>query len=350
MFPESFADKWIQKLTVPGDTVLDPFSGRGTTALTALLAGRNAVACDVNEVAFCLTLAKTKPPSLSLLLDRLRELESDFATSRGNNSCVHLGDFFDHCFCPETLDQILYLRRILKWRDDPRDTMIAALALGSLHGDAGASSPYFSNQMPRTISMNPDYSVRFWKERELSPPARDVFQILKRNAEFRYKSEIPKGKRYIFNSDMRELPSKRRTWPKIKCVITSPPYLNVTSFEEDQWLRLWFLGAPPRPSKGRISKDDRHIGIEAYWSFIADMWRSIGAMVDDEAHIIIRIGSRSMDAKKMKQGLVSSAMEAGVGLRLVSSRVTEIRRRQTGSFRPDSSGCKIELDCHFQYM
>ena len=24
-----------------------------------------------------------------------------------------------------------------------------------------------------------------------------------------------------------------------------PPYLDVTHFEEDQWLRLWFLGGPP---------------------------------------------------------------------------------------------------------
>lgn len=37
MFPEAFAEQWIKKLTKPEETVLDPFSGRGTTALTALL-------------------------------------------------------------------------------------------------------------------------------------------------------------------------------------------------------------------------------------------------------------------------------------------------------------------------
>ena len=43
MFPESFAERWIKRLTRPGETVLDPFSGRGTTALTALLNGREVL-------------------------------------------------------------------------------------------------------------------------------------------------------------------------------------------------------------------------------------------------------------------------------------------------------------------
>lgn len=36
----------------------------------------------------------------------------------------------------------------------------------------------------------------------------------------------------------------------VRCVITSPPYLDVTNFEEDQWLRLWFQGGPPKPTWG----------------------------------------------------------------------------------------------------
>ena len=53
-----------------------------------------------------------------------------------------------------------------------------------------------------------------------------------------------KVSRVIWHTDMRNLPRiievhKNRA---DQCAITSPPYLNVTSFEEDQWLRLWFLG------------------------------------------------------------------------------------------------------------
>src|SRR5258705_2335387 len=59
------------------------------------------------------------------------------------------------------------------------------------------------------------------------------------------------------------LDSGPRTWRvQIKCtecVITSPPYLDVTNFEEDQWLRLWFLGGPPYPTRHRLASDDRHM-------------------------------------------------------------------------------------------
>ena len=37
MFPEEFARNHIENLTDKGDLVLDPFSGRGTTLLQALL-------------------------------------------------------------------------------------------------------------------------------------------------------------------------------------------------------------------------------------------------------------------------------------------------------------------------
>src|SRR3990172_1169324 len=51
MFPETFAQKHIEKFTEPGDYVYDPFSGRGTTLLQALLMNRRAAASDINPVA-----------------------------------------------------------------------------------------------------------------------------------------------------------------------------------------------------------------------------------------------------------------------------------------------------------
>ena len=349
MFPEAFALKWIEKLTRPGDTVLDPFSGRGTTALTALLAGRNAVATDVNEVAFCLTKAKTNTPSLSRLQSRISTLRKEFELDGWLQQAHSTSEFFHVCYHPRTLAQQLYLRSTLNCKDGRTDAMIAGLVLGSLHGEARTNSPYFSNQMPRTISTKPGYSVRFWHSRKLVAPERDVFGILQARASFRYESERPEGKAVVLNFDMRNLPLHRDKWGEIKCVITSPPYLNVTSFEEDQWLRLWFLGGPEFPVRNRQSKDDRHLRPEAYWGFIGDMWRSLGSVVGDGGHVIIRIGSRSMEAPAMKEMLRACTQVSNRKVHLVSSRVTELQNRQTDAFRPGTSGCKVELDCHFEY-
>ena len=69
MFPERFAETWISRLTKPGDRVLDPFCGRGTTPFQSVLMGREAIACDINPVASCVSKAKTnldQPPGLGI--------------------------------------------------------------------------------------------------------------------------------------------------------------------------------------------------------------------------------------------------------------------------------------------
>src|SRR5262249_48293692 len=149
MFPESFAEQWNDRLTKPGDVVLDPFSGRGTTATCALLMERRVIACDVNDVAYCLTRAKTNAPSLLTLKRRLTVLEAGFDWSEWKSSVRQSAEFFHYAFQPRTLAQLLYLRHTLKWKRSRCDGMIAALALGSLHGEMDKSPSYFSNQMPR---------------------------------------------------------------------------------------------------------------------------------------------------------------------------------------------------------
>lgn len=48
-FPESLAEFFIRSFCPPGGTVLDPFSGSGTTASVAVRLGREAIAIDVRE-------------------------------------------------------------------------------------------------------------------------------------------------------------------------------------------------------------------------------------------------------------------------------------------------------------
>ena len=57
-----------------GDVVYDPFSGSGTTAVEARLAGLNAEANDINPLACLLTLAKSRPLNRDLLDRARREL------------------------------------------------------------------------------------------------------------------------------------------------------------------------------------------------------------------------------------------------------------------------------------
>jgi hypothetical protein len=310
---------------------------------------RTAVGNDINPVAYCITKAKTNAPALSQLRRRLRMLHDEYDSNEWEGERRRLPPFFRVAYSAGTLRQILYLRERLRWRSSRVDCMVAALTLGALHGEVNSGEAYLSNQMPRTISTKPAYSMRFWRERGLRAPRRDVFDVLGRAATYRYETGVPLESATVTNTDIREMPRHMNEFPKpLRCVITSPPYLDMTSFEEDQWLRLWFLGSEPFPTRGIISSDDRHENRDSYWRLIGDMWRSLAQLLDDRANIVIRIGMRDVPPSQIAESLEGSAVIGGRRVRLISYESGEIQRRQTTAFRPGSTGVQVEVDCHFK--
>ena len=349
MFPESFAEKWISRFTKPLQTVMDPFSGRGTAPFQAVLMERNAVGADINPVAFVLTSAKVDSPTLGSVVKRLNLLRGRFSPEPYDEERSKLPPFFGRAFHPETLQQLLFLRDQLEWRRSRVDRFIAALALGSLHGEMDKSTAYFSNQMPRTISTKPSYSLRFWEARRLWPQKRNVFEILRRRAAFRFESPRPNLRGKAFLSDVRQLQfTAQRLLGSVDMVLTSPPYLDVTNFEEDQWLRLWLLGGPPRPTRSFHSHDDRHEYAGTYWAFICDAWRSIRPFLKERATLVCRIGGRDTSTETLSQALCTSMQFLAERATLKERSVSYFeRRRQTDAFRPGSIGCRFEIDFRF---
>src|SRR6187397_788618 len=73
-FPAALTHAFIARYSRPGDVVLDPFSGRGTTALQACAEGRIGVGSDLNPFAHLLTAAKLQPPTRAEAATRLAGL------------------------------------------------------------------------------------------------------------------------------------------------------------------------------------------------------------------------------------------------------------------------------------
>src|SRR5579872_6988797 len=60
-FKPQLPEFFIARLTQPGDTVYDPFAGRGTTPLQAALMGRRAVSNDINPLSEMLVQPRLNP-------------------------------------------------------------------------------------------------------------------------------------------------------------------------------------------------------------------------------------------------------------------------------------------------
>jgi hypothetical protein len=347
MFPEAFVRRNVLAWSKRDDVILDPFSGRGTTVFESLVNGRNAIGCDTNPVAVCLSKAKADPPKLKAILARLAELR--IKSERFSSKAAEVSDeFFTVCFHEETLRQLLFLKKKLEWRTSKVDCFIAALALGCLHGESHRSEACFSNRMPRTISTKPAYSVRWWSKNACLPPKRDVFPILATAAEYRYQSPIPPIKGRVVEGDVRKASSLLRSYKeKVKLVITSPPYLDITDYHEDQWLRLWFLGGAMKPITGQ-GKDDRHRRVEAYWQFLREAWKGVAPLLQTSAQIVIRIGGTRLGEDELSAGLLESLNWTGHKFKLMEARQTDIKNGQRRIFQPVPSKASVEHDFRFK--
>ncbi|MBW1689750.1 MAG: site-specific DNA-methyltransferase [Deltaproteobacteria bacterium] len=100
-FPPQLPKKFITTLTLPGEKVLDPMSGSGTTVLEAMLLGRHGIGIDIDPLA--LNLGKVKVTSLDLG-DLMRKSESliDRSSYALRNKKDELTSTLDSRFDPQT--------------------------------------------------------------------------------------------------------------------------------------------------------------------------------------------------------------------------------------------------------
>ena len=203
--------------------------------------------------------------------------------------------------------------------------------------------------MPRTISTKPAYSVRWWRERGCVPPERNVFDILRAVARYRFESPVPTIKGRVVEGDVRRASTLLRGYrEKVKLVITSPPYLDITDYHEDQWLRLWFLGGPAKPVTGQ-GKDDRHRRVEAYWQFMREAWKGVVPLLQESAQVVVRIGGTRLGQDALSAGLLESLNATGRKFKLMESRQTDIKNGQRRVFQtrvPDKAS--VEHDFRFK--
>jgi len=67
-FPPQLPKLFIERLTCPGEVVLDPMAGSGTTVLEAFLANRQTIGIDIDPLATLLTKVKSTPIDLDRVL------------------------------------------------------------------------------------------------------------------------------------------------------------------------------------------------------------------------------------------------------------------------------------------
>lgn len=307
-FPAALARSMITLLSDPGDVVLDPFAGRGTTLLEARLTGRIPLSSDLNPIALALTRAKNASVQLEEVVRRIDDLEEkyDFLLYLPEAS-VQATDIL-LIYHPRVLAQLCYLKRVLLPRSTETDELLIGAVLGIMHGAErqDGSSAYASISMPNTFSMSPDYVRRFVQTNHLQRVNRNVFQILREKVQrlFREAVEFP-TRGIVTRADAKRLsdsPEFADYIGRVDLVVTSPPYLGVVNYARQNWIRSWFLDEDPEDVSGDL---DDNLPLAAWLDFVEQSVNEIRKMLRPGGTAVLVIG----DVAKPNKSVVSLARE-----------------------------------------
>ena len=269
MFPISFVSEVIRLFAKPGQTVVDPFCGRGTVPFIAMANGVAAIAADVNPVAWIYSKTKTDPhPQLDEVKRRIGQIRE--AVTPDDYLAEH--EFQELAFCTDVLAFINASRRELDWRNCRLDRTVAAFLIQHLHDKRGHG---LSNQLRHSRAMSPAYCIRWWRGKGYDlPPEIEAHSFLQRRTEWRYAKGLVKRRRtpppsIALGSAADALPASGSS---VDLVLTSPPYCNVTNYRSDNWLRLWALGEGP--SLPDWNPEQKFTDPEKYRTMLSDCFRT----------------------------------------------------------------------------
>lgn len=228
---------FIGRLTQPGETICDPFMGRGTTALEAALMGRRPVGSDANPLSLMLTRPRLRPPTIEDIAARLDAAPWGSGEIERDDLLAFYHD--------ETLRQICALRRYLLARAqagalEPVDEWIRMVALNRL---TGHSPGFFSvYTMPPNQAVSVKAQLKINARRGQAPPPRDIAALILKKSRALLADGAPP---LAAEPRLTVADAARLDHLKAGCVdliVTSPPFLDVVDYRADNWLRNWFAG------------------------------------------------------------------------------------------------------------
>ncbi len=305
---------FIERLTVPGDRVHDPFMGRGTTLLEAALLGRRPAGCDVNPLSRVLVAPRLTPPTAEAVKARLASLDLGHPAELPEDLLV-----FYH---RDTLRQLCALRAYLLRRQaagelDAVDSWIRMVAVNRL---TGHSPGFFSiYTLPPNQAVSIDVQRKINRDRDQAPPLRDVAAIILKktrslladcDAQVRADLASVAGEARLMTAAADDTPLLADA--SVDLVVTSPPFLDVVDYAGDNWLRCWFCGIDPAAIDITLARK-------------TDEWRAAMTRVFGELHRVVRpgghvafeVGEVRSGRVKLEQLVVPAATAAGFTAELI---------------------------------
>jgi DNA modification methylase len=298
---------FLDQLSVPGDAVFDPFAGRGTTLLEAALNQRHPAGCDINPLSRALILPRLDPPTLRQVEVRLASIPLAWTGAVPEDLLT-----FYH---PNTLQQICALRHYLIERAgtgvvDPLDGWIRMVALNRLTGHSPGFLSVYTLPPNQAVSVKAQRKIN--ADRAQAPPERDLKATILRKTKSLL-ADVDHSTRDALDRVRGRLrfhigSATETFWPaaSVQLVVTSPPFLDVVNYADDNWLRCWFCG---------IEADDvaisLHGNLQAWQTFVSSAFRQFVRLLRPGGFIAFEVGEVRGGKIRLEESVIPAGVAAG---------------------------------------
>ncbi|HAP34488.1 MAG TPA: DNA modification methylase [Bacteroidetes bacterium] len=233
---------FIRLFTNENDVVYDPFNGRGTTTLEAALCGRKIIANDINPLSRIFTEGRLFIPNVEDLSNRLDSIPFE----KSVKADLDLSMFYHKKTESEIVSIRKYLiKRIKTKKEDGLDQWIRMVATNRL---TGHSKGFFSvYTMPPNQAVSQQSQKLINRRLHQQPEYRDTKKIiLKKTKDLLRNLTLAQQKNLLsaaknakfYSEDARN--TKQIKNNTVQLTVTSPPFLDIVDYHQDNWLRGWF--------------------------------------------------------------------------------------------------------------
>lgn len=301
---------FIERLTKIGDVVYDPFSGRGTTIIEAALLHRNIIANDINPLSKIFSLPRLNIPTIQEISDRLTSIP----TMETILSDIDLSMFYH----TGTLSEIVSLSKYLSSRakngkEDFIDHWIRMVATNRL---TGHSKGFFSvYTLPPNQAVSAASQIKINRQRNQEPEYRNTRDIVLKKSRQLIKeiNEEQKKALHLVANNAQFLTADARSTTAIMdnsvtLTVTSPPFLDVVQYANDNWLRCWFNGIDAE----NVSRNITMSRTTADWcNVMGDVFKELFRITKKNGWIAFEVGEVQNGKIKLEEFVIALGLNAG---------------------------------------
>jgi len=324
-FKPQLPEFFISRFTQPGDVVYDPFSGRGTTAIEAALNGRNVVVNDINPLTRYFTQPRLEFPSTDSVAQRLSEIPKYSSISPS----IDLTMFYEE----RTLEELVALKTYLHSReaageDDAVDRWIRMAATNRLTGHSPGFFSVYS--MPPNQAVSQASQMRINEKRQQTPTYRDTHALIIKKSKQLQKNvttvEIANlraaaAEALFLCEDASQTPEIKDS--SVQLTVTSPPFLDVVQYSDDNWLRGWFNTIDMDAVSKKITMSKT---LDAWNLKMSAVFDELFRVTKPGGYVAFEVGEVRNGKIKLEDAVVPVGIEAGfrcIGVMLNSQEFTK---------------------------